>query len=150
MNLASGLLLVGMGAAYSGKVDFAQSNIMNRAPQQLSSTVQNHSANSALQLRSGAYSNSPAVVILKQGKLVGAACVLKRPGTNAPALSFVVTNAPIVLKPGVYKIEPYAGTVIVPDSHPDDGAIVRLAEDDLAMPIIKPDLRFIPLKPASK
>jgi len=148
MNLASGLLLAGMGAAYSSNLDLAQWSITNSVPPQLSvRAVQNYTASSALLLRSGAYSNDQAVVILKRGRPTRA---LKGSSTNPPILFFVITNAAFVPKPGVYKTEPYAGIVIVPDKHPDDRAIVNVAQGDLGMPIIKPDLRFIPLKPASK
>ncbi len=47
--------------------------------------------------------------------------------------------------PGVYKTEPYACIVVVPDKCPDDRSVVAPAERGSAMPVIKPELRFTPL-----
>lgn len=49
------------------------------------------------------------------------------------------------LKPGVYETWPYTCIVVVPGPHPDDKSMVPSTGD--GMPVIKPDLRFIPRKP---
>jgi hypothetical protein len=48
----------------------------------------------------------------------------------------------------VYKTLPYTCIVVVPGPHPDDRAIVNPSSRDYRMPIIRPDLQFIPLHPA--
>ena len=52
--------------------------------------------------------------------------------------------------PGVYKTAPYTCIVVVPGPRPDDVCITRPRGGDSSMPIIKPDLRFIPLHPPEK
>ena len=52
--------------------------------------------------------------------------------------------------PGVYKTAPYSCIVVVPGLHPDDRCIVNPGESDSSMPILKPDLQFIPLHPPQK
>jgi hypothetical protein len=49
-------------------------------------------------------------------------------------------------KPGVYKTVPYACIVVVPDKCPDDRSVVALPERGSTMPVIKPELRFLPLR----
>lgn len=49
-------------------------------------------------------------------------------------------------KPGVYKTVPYSCIVIVPGKNPDDKIVIRPAERGSAMPGIKPELHFIPLR----
>ena len=56
--------------------------------------------------------------------------------------------SPGQLPAGVYKTAPYSCIVVVPGPHPDDRTIVNPRGGDSAMPIIKPDLQFIPLRPA--
>jgi len=56
--------------------------------------------------------------------------------------------SPDQLPAGVYRTAPYSCIVLVPGPHPDDRAIVNPRGGDSAMPIIKPDLQFIPLRPA--
>ena len=53
---------------------------------------------------------------------------------------------PEVLKPGIYKTTPFTCIVIVPESHLDDGMVVRIPYCDSNMPILKPDLHFIPIQ----
>jgi hypothetical protein len=48
------------------------------------------------------------------------------------------------LKPGVYKTEPYACIVVVPGRSIDDHIVVTSDTPDAKMPVIKPDLRFVP------
>lgn len=48
--------------------------------------------------------------------------------------------------PGVYRTEPYACIVVVPDKCPDDRSVVPPSERGSAMPVIKPELRFTPLR----
>ena len=51
---------------------------------------------------------------------------------------------------GVYKTVPYSCIVVVPGPHPDDRCVVNLNGVESAMPIIRPDLRFIPWNPAKQ
>jgi hypothetical protein len=151
MKLANGLLLAGLVAVYLGKLAFGESGVTSAAPQPLSApSVQYQSANPLVLWKSPAYSNSPGMVVLKKGKFVPAARALKSFGTNSPVLFFVVPNVAPFPKPGVYKTEPCAGIVIVPEKHPDDRAIVNLAQGDFKIPVIQPELRFLPLNPVSK
>ena len=65
---------------------------------------------------------------------------------NAPA-----TNSPSAaptIPPGVYRTVPYSCIVVVPGPHPDDRCIFGKGSVGSPMPIIKPDLRFIPWSPA--
>lgn len=48
-------------------------------------------------------------------------------------------------RPGVYKTEPYACTVVVTDKCPDDRSVAMPAERGSVMPMIKPELSFSPL-----
>ena len=52
------------------------------------------------------------------------------------------------LPAGVYKTLPYTCIVIVPAPHLDYGCIVEPGASGFSMPIIKPDIRFIPIAPA--
>lgn len=52
--------------------------------------------------------------------------------------------------PGVYKTAPYSCIVVVPGPHPDDRCIVNPGAGDSSMPIVKPDLQFIPLRPPKR
>ena len=59
----------------------------------------------------------------------------------------VIAKSPVFdPKPGVYKTVPYACIVIAPGKSPDDKIAVRPAERGSAMPAIKPELHFIPLR----
>jgi hypothetical protein len=58
--------------------------------------------------------------------------------------------APPGIAPGIYKTAPYTCIVVVPGPCPDDSAIVSPHGKKYSMPIIKPELRFIPLGPAKK
>jgi hypothetical protein len=49
--------------------------------------------------------------------------------------------------PGVYSTEPYTCIVIVPVAHPDDQSVIHPPEPAPNMPVLKPDLRFVPLRP---
>jgi hypothetical protein len=49
-------------------------------------------------------------------------------------------------KPGVYRTEPFACIVIVPGGHPDEQSVVKPGDSDSTMPMIEPELRFVPLK----
>ena len=53
--------------------------------------------------------------------------------------------APGQLAPGVYKTLPYTCIVVVPGPCPDDGMIVSPPGIHDPMPIIRPDLQFIPI-----
>jgi hypothetical protein len=53
--------------------------------------------------------------------------------------------SPVSPEPGVYLTAPFACIVIVPPNHLDDAIAVPPPETAFTMPILKPDLRFIPL-----
>ena len=52
---------------------------------------------------------------------------------------------PKLALPGVYRTEPYACIVLVPERQADDCSVVKPTDRGSAMPVIKPDLRFIPM-----
>ena len=56
-------------------------------------------------------------------------------------------NSPGAPAPGVYKTEPYTCIVIVPGASPDDKSVIHPAEPAPNMPVLTPDLRFVPLHP---
>ena len=56
-------------------------------------------------------------------------------------------TAPNALAPGVYKTEPYACIVIVPGEHPDDRMAIHPPDQGSNMPMLKPDLNFVPVRP---
>ncbi len=66
---------------------------------------------------------------------------------SPPSASNARSNA---LPPGVYNTEPYTSLVLVPGPHPDDKCIIGngAAQPPIRMPTVKPDLQFIPRKPA--
>jgi hypothetical protein len=57
-------------------------------------------------------------------------------------------STPPTIPAGVYQTVPYSCIVVVPGPHPDDRCIFGKGSGDSSMPIIKPDLRFIPWSPA--
>ena len=59
-------------------------------------------------------------------------------------------SGPPMISAGVYKTVPYSCIVVVPDPHPDDRCVINPGDVASAMPIIRPDLRFIPLNPAKQ
>jgi hypothetical protein len=63
------------------------------------------------------------------------------PSTNLP-------SALPTIPPGVYRTVPYSCIVVVPGPHPDDRCMFGQGSGETSMPIIKPDLRFIPWSPA--
>jgi hypothetical protein len=70
--------------------------------------------------------------------LSSATCLIAVPllNSNPPALSR--------LPPGVYKTVPYSCIVIVPGSEVDPGGVIKRAMPNPTMPILKPDLQFVP------
>jgi hypothetical protein len=70
--------------------------------------------------------------------------------TIAPSNRLYRASPPRSIPPGVYTTAPYSCIVVVPGPHPDDRCIVGPGGGDSSMPIIKPDLRFIPLHPRKK
>ena len=57
----------------------------------------------------------------------------------------IAQSASSLPRPGVYKTEPYACIVVVPDKCPDDRSVAIPAERGSVMPMIKPELSFSPL-----
>ncbi len=74
------------------------------------------------------------------------------PGFHRGASSnlFVVPSAPPGLRPGVYRTEPYGCIVVVPGPHPDDRCLHNPGDGRFSMPIIRPELRFVPLPQPQK
>ncbi len=76
---------------------------------------------------------------------------LFRPGTPraSPGLSYQRAPqpkpAPGSPRPGVYRTAPYTCIVIVPGAHPDDKSIITPSAPVAKMPMIKPELKFIPI-----
>ena len=54
---------------------------------------------------------------------------------------------PSGLAPGIYETEPYTCIIIVPGEHPDDRMAIHPPDPAPNMPVLKPDLRFIPVQP---
>jgi hypothetical protein len=67
---------------------------------------------------------------------------------NAVSNMVLVPPAPSAVPPGVYRTAPYNCIVVVPGPHPDNRCIVNPGGGNSPMPIIKPDLQFIPWGPA--
>lgn len=68
--------------------------------------------------------------------------------TGFPATVYreeVKSFSPELPKPGVYRTTPFACIVIVPSNHFDDQIAVTPPENACPMPLLKPDLHFIPL-----
>jgi hypothetical protein len=66
----------------------------------------------------------------------------------APATGNLPLTNQATLAPGIYKTEPYACIVIVPGPHPDDRSLIQPPSTPSdPMPVIKPDLRFVPVRP---
>jgi hypothetical protein len=57
-------------------------------------------------------------------------------------------SAPTTIPAGMYKTVPYSCIVVMPGPHPDDRCIFGNGGGESSMPVIKPDLRFIPWSPA--
>ena len=64
-----------------------------------------------------------------------------------PSVRLQAPAAPPAIPAGVYKTEPYSCIVVVPGAHPDDRCIINPGGGDYSMPIVKPDLQFIPYRP---
>ena len=113
--------------------------------------------------------SSPTRIILKAANSWSNAPVVVFPGTNSQFLTVppawkpprqgqnVVPRAhlrpPAAAAgpaPGVYKTTPYSCIVMVPGPHPDDRAIVSPGGGQYTMPVITPELQFIPLRQAKK
>ena len=60
----------------------------------------------------------------------------------------VVPSAPPALPPGVYRTAPYSCIVVVPGPQLDNKCIINPGGGNSPMPIIKPELHFIPWGPA--
>jgi hypothetical protein len=67
-----------------------------------------------------------------------------------PPAGPISPSVPATVPPGVYRTVPYSCIVVVPGLHPDDRCIVRPPDVDSSMPIIKPELQFIPWSPAKE
>ena len=66
---------------------------------------------------------------------------------NLRSNNIIMPSAPSTIPPGVYRTFPYSCIVVVPGPHPDDRCIVNPGGGNDPMPIIKPDLQFVPWDP---
>jgi hypothetical protein len=106
----------------------------------VSVTNQPWGRNSTIRLKS--QPRSPIFIITNASAgLTGRILLASRQALN-PA-----TNIPTAPQPGVYKTEPYSCLVVVPGPHPDDKCIVGAPGRGSEMPVIVPELRFIPYTP---
>ena len=113
--------------------------------------------------------STPASLMLWPGITSSNASVVFYAGSNAPISVFPPAQKPRAQAhlfvpsarhygrapsanplPGLYKTAPHSCIVVVPGPHPDDRCIVNPGESDSSMPILKPDLQFIPLHPPQK
>ena len=60
---------------------------------------------------------------------------------------FAVPTIECVAVPGVYKTAPYSCLVVVPGPLADDQCIVNPGANPSAMPMVTPELRFLPWGP---
>jgi hypothetical protein len=74
--------------------------------------------------------------------------VSKPPGNTAAIIGH--PQAPVALEPGVYKTEPFACIVVVPEPQLDDALVIQPPAGRFSMRIVAPDLRFVPVNPARK
>jgi hypothetical protein len=87
-------------------------------------------------------------------QVIALAALLTSGGAVAQTVSLAKPSPPLVqslgagwdqpLKPGLYKTEPFSCLVLVPSAQADGRAIVKPKEPSPPMPVVKPDLRFIP------
>ena len=73
--------------------------------------------------------------------------IVPRGGTNRVATNLVGRGRPFTALPSplVYRTEPYACIVVVPGSHPDDWWLITPGNRGSDMPVIRPELRFVPV-----
>lgn len=64
-----------------------------------------------------------------------------------PQQSKDLKTTPGTPAPGVYKTEPYTCILVVPGGHPDDHSVIHAPEPSPNIPVLKPELRFVPLQP---
>ena len=60
------------------------------------------------------------------------------------------SSPPVLLKPGLYKTAPYSMIVIVPGDCGDEQFAASVGDANSRMPIVRPELKFIPLERANK
>jgi hypothetical protein len=67
--------------------------------------------------------------------------------TLPPSARPDAASAPPNIPAGIYRTFPYSCIVVVPGPHPDDKCVFPPPGGDSAMPIIRPELQFIPWTP---
>ena len=72
----------------------------------------------------------------------------KRFGTNWVFGTTNRQNAPFA--PGLYRSEPYTCLVLVPDRGIDEKSVVDPGKTASPMPLVKPELKLVPVKPGGK
>ena len=75
--------------------------------------------------------------------------VLKAPAGSRLVPSQIVAVkdfSPVPDEPGVYTTQPFAGIVVVPQEHLDDSIALSSPEGNTQMPMLNPELYFIPLE----
>ena len=100
----------------------------------------------AVQTRRGNANRRRQIILTNQP---GNALVFGLPLKSSTNLQ-TLGNVPPSLKPGNYQTEPYSMIVKVPGKHPDEKMASSAPEiastPEAPMPVIKPELRFIPRK----
>ncbi len=82
--------------------------------------------------------------MVSQVPLVGQRTV---PVFNAKSASVITNDASLAVPPapGLYKTTPFACIVIVPEAHLDDGMAKETPDSPSDMPVLRPDLGFVPI-----
>jgi hypothetical protein len=110
-----------------------------------SATITNMSSSAAASVKqTNAMRQAP--LIIGFDVKAGQGSVMKYPWQSVLVLPARTSPAPPQLKPGLYETAPYSCIVQVPGPHPDDGALIgsNSGNNYSAMPVIRPDLQFIP------
>ena len=101
--------------------------------------------------RGNSLSNAPVTLFPGSNAPVSASTpALKTPAQArllAPSVRRHPPDSPARPAPGVYRTAPYSCIVVVPGPHLDDRFVTTPREGQSSMPIIRPELRFIPLHP---
>jgi hypothetical protein len=144
MKLVISLIILAVGAVSLCVFGLARAGTTNTTPGSLMVQKLTVRSTNAGLLPGNGHQKLPPVVALQGGKLVMQAPKIKPLDKNSVALLSLLPKGTLSPGPGVYNTAPYAGIVVVPDKHPDDRALINLADGDFKTPIIKPDLQFIP------
>jgi hypothetical protein len=148
MKLATYLAILAFSAALICMFGLAKAGTTNSAAQP---TLMLLSTNSISLLKNPLLLQVPALPILESAR-VKPQIFPHKPldGKQTPLFDFLPKLNQQLLKPGVWQTEPYSCIVVVPGPHPDDRALIARGETKMNMPIIRPELRFIPREAEKK